>query len=168
SSASAGTAKATQHNHTRQLGNAAQRQRHEPAHRQLNDRIKAEEVPNFIWLFYGCRNALQDAIFEEELDAALTNGTLTRLNVSYSRDRCNPSVKYVQDNILAYGADIMDLMDRHGAYIYVCGDGKHMAAAVEDALRAAVCDYRQCDNDSARDAVSQWEHKGRFKRDVWS
>eukprot|EP01134_Creolimax_fragrantissima_P007844 CFRG7844T1 len=151
-----------------QLGMPLQQQRHEPAHRQLSSQLLGKDALDLTWLFYGCRNALYDSIFEDELNKFLETGVLTRLTMSYSRDSCNHHVKYVQDNISAYGADIYNLMENHGAYIYVCGDGKHMAVDVDKALCTIVSRHCGGNDTQARDVLTGWSKHGRYLKDVWS
>ena len=54
-----------------------------------------------------------------------TNGVLTKLVVSFSRDVAadeeNKLPKYVQDNIKIWGDELCDLIYNCGAFIFVCG-----------------------------------------------
>src|SRR3546814_10289817 len=65
----------------------------------------------------------------------LKAGTLTRMDVAFSRDQ---GVKtYVQHRLLEQAADLYAWLDE-GAHLYVCGDAAAMAPDVHEALTAIV------------------------------
>lgn len=48
-----------------------------------------------MWLFYGCRYKMKDYLFKAELEDYLNLGVLTKLIVSFSREK-DSDAKYVQ------------------------------------------------------------------------
>ncbi|MFT4030584.1 MAG: sulfite reductase flavoprotein subunit alpha, partial [Protaetiibacter sp.] len=96
----------------------------------LADRAQHEH-PGPAWLFYGDQHEATDFSYREEWEQFLADGTLTRLDTAFSRDQ--PQKLYVQDRLRENAAEVVQWL-RDGAYFYVCGDGKSMAADVDEAL----------------------------------
>jgi cytochrome P450/NADPH-cytochrome P450 reductase len=78
-------------------------------------------------LFFGCRHAEQDFIYEDELRAFEQQG-VTRLAVAFSRQDGQPKT-YVQDQLLKCQDEVWRLIEA-GAVIYICGDASKMAPDV--------------------------------------
>lgn len=115
-------------------------------------------------LFFGCRSRGVDYIYQEELEAAVQSGSISNLHVAFSRDG---AVKdYVQHHIEAQGEALWPLLDG-GAYLYVCGDAKHMARDVHRTLIALVQKHKGCSGTAAEAFVKAMTDAGRYQRDVW-
>ena len=110
-------------------------------------------------LFFGCRSAKADFIYEGELQAALRAGTLTRLHTAFSRDA--KQKVYVQHRLAEAGAEVAALIEA-GGWVYVCGDAKAMARDVHAALRALL--GGDAGGDAALKALADG---GRYHKDVW-
>lgn len=106
------------------------------------------------WLVYGERQSLHDALYAEEIEAWLEDGTLVRADRVFSRDQVQRL--YVQDRLRAEATRLREWVDR-GAAIYVCGSLDGMAAGVHAALIEAL--------GSAR--VEALLESGRYRRDVY-
>mmetsp|Transcript_5679 Transcript_5679/g.15895 ORF Transcript_5679/g.15895 Transcript_5679/m.15895 type:complete len:690 (+) Transcript_5679:462-2531(+) len=116
-------------------------------------------------LFFGCREASKDYIYQSELEGFVGSGALSELHVAFSR--ANPSKKdYVQHHLLAQGKRLWPLL-KDGGYFYVCGDAKHMARDVHAALIQAVQDAEGCSKEEAAAEVHKLSDSGRYQRDVW-
>ncbi|MFT4259366.1 sulfite reductase flavoprotein subunit alpha [Microbacterium sp.] len=114
------------------------------------------------WLFYGDQHEATDFSYREEWEQFLAEGTLTRLDTAFSRDQ--EQKLYVQDRIRENAAEIVRWL-RDGAYVYVCGDGKRMAADVDDAL-SEVARAELGDADGA-ELLAQLHREKRYLRDVY-
>ena len=79
------------------------------------------------WLFFGDQKKATDFLYEKEFAAMLEKGTLTRLDVAFSRDQAEKI--YVQNRMQENGAELWKWL-KEGAYFYVCGDAKRMARDV--------------------------------------
>ncbi|HET7092743.1 MAG TPA: hypothetical protein VFI22_04670, partial [Thermomicrobiales bacterium] len=116
-------------------------------------------------LFFGCRNASQDFIYRDELDAYARNGVVD-LYTAFSRPDDGEKT-YVQDLIRANGEAVWSLIQA-GGIVYVCGDGGKMEPAVRQAIADLAATY---DGKSADDA-KQWQAdlaaSGRYLADVWA
>jgi sulfite reductase (NADPH) flavoprotein alpha-component len=83
------------------------------------------------WLFFGEQHRGTDFLYEEQLTSYHTQGKLHRLDLAFSRDQ---SYKvYVQNRMLEQAKELWNWL-QNGAYFYVCGDAKHMAKDVHQAL----------------------------------
>ena len=63
-------------------------------------------------------------------------------------------------------AQIYDWLER-GAHFYVCGDSKHMAVDVHDALLAIVQKQGGLTEDDAYEYVNELKRTRRYQRDVY-
>ena len=68
-------------------------------------------------------------IFREELDKFQANKILSKLYLSFSRDDTSPA-RYVQDNMMVCGGELLRLVRYEKAVFYLCGDAKNMAPDV--------------------------------------
>ncbi len=116
------------------------------------------------WLLFGDQRFTHDFLYQLEWQDALEDGSLTRIDVAFSRDQ--PDKVYVQDRILDNRRDFVDWMEG-GAHFYVCGDAKAMAKDVRRAVVRAYADVKALGEDAAEAAVRQLEAAGRYAQDVY-
>jgi sulfite reductase (NADPH) flavoprotein alpha-component len=83
------------------------------------------------WLFFGEQHRATDFLYGPEWLACQKQGKLHRLDLAFSRDQAHKI--YVQNRMLEQSHDLWDWI-QNGAYFYVCGDAKHMAKDVHQAL----------------------------------
>lgn len=72
------------------------------------------------WLFFGCRHPDLDFLFREELESFVADGSLTHLQVAYSRLDPN-KVEYVQHKMQQFSSKLYHLIKHKDAVIFVCG-----------------------------------------------
>jgi cytochrome P450/NADPH-cytochrome P450 reductase len=82
-------------------------------------------------LFFGCRDPLQDFLYEDEMRSFETAGIM-RLFPAFSREPGKPRA-YVQDSIKAHGEEVWQLLQQ-GAVVFVCGEASRMAPDVRQAF----------------------------------
>jgi sulfite reductase (NADPH) flavoprotein alpha-component len=83
------------------------------------------------WLFFGEQHQATDFLYGDEWLAYRKQGKLHRLDLAFSRDQ---SYKvYVQNRMMEQSKELWAWL-QNGAYFYVCGDAKHMAKDVHQAL----------------------------------
>ena len=82
-------------------------------------------------LFFGCRDPLQDFLYEEELRGFETVG-VTRLICAFSREPGKPKT-YVQQAIAEHGEEVWGLLQQE-AVVFVCGEASRMAPEVRQAF----------------------------------
>lgn len=106
------------------------------------------------WLMFGERTRAHDALLDDELQAALASGRLTRLDRAFSRDPGDG--RYVQALVAAHADDLRDWIDR-GATLLVCGSLEGMSKGVHAALETAL----------GADRLLELTETGRYRRDVY-
>lgn len=116
------------------------------------------------WLFFGERNFRSDFLYQVEWQEWLKNGTLTRFDVAFSRDKAPRT--YVQDKLRLRGADVYAWLES-GAVFYVCGDANAMAPDVHATLRDIVAEHGGLDHDAAEEYLAQLTRDHRYKLDVY-
>ncbi|NXA19752.1 MTRR reductase, partial [Ibidorhyncha struthersii] len=122
------------------------------------------------WLFFGCRHQDRDYLFKQ-LRCFLENGTLTHLKVCFSRDSTTTEVappKYVQDVIRLYAKEVARVLLKERGYFYVCGDKKHMADGVSDAVVDIISMEMEVDKLEAMKILATLREAKRYLQDVWS
>lgn len=87
------------------------------------------------WLFFGARNRATDFLYQQDFERMLRGGALTKLDVAFSRDQAQKL--YVQHRLLEHREELAAWISA-GACVYVCGDAKHMAHDVHEALSSIV------------------------------
>ena len=125
---------------------------------------RAVEAPGRSWLFFGDRHFTHDFLYQLEWQDALEDGSLTKIDVAFSRDQ--PEKVYVQDRIAQHAQELVSWLDG-GAHLYVCGDAKNMA---KDVRAAVVGAYQSAKGLSAADAEAQvaaLERSHRYQQDVY-
>jgi len=116
-------------------------------------------------LFFGCRDRKHDFIYEEELLRFTQEGTLSHLQMAFSREQA--SKVYVQNRILENKELLWNLIKDKNGYIYVCGDARYMAKAVHSALHSIVCEYGKMSDQQANTFIEELQRSGRYLQDVW-
>jgi cytochrome P450/NADPH-cytochrome P450 reductase len=95
--------------------------------------LKADGVPIATsLLFFGCRTAKDDYLYQEELRAFEADGVV-KVDAVFSREG-DPERRYVQHAIVHRADEVWDLIQNQRANIYVCGNAKTMAPGVRTAL----------------------------------
>jgi sulfite reductase (NADPH) flavoprotein alpha-component len=125
---------------------------------------KALGLTGRTWLFFGDRRAHCDFLYREELEAFLHDGTLSRLDVAFSRDQQRKN--YVQHRMLEAGRELWSWI-QDGAHIYVCGDATRMAKDVDAALQRILVDHGAMSEAAAQLELRVFGTSGRYLRDVY-
>jgi sulfite reductase (NADPH) flavoprotein alpha-component len=116
------------------------------------------------WLFFGDRQFTHDFLYQLEWQDALKDGSLTRMDAAFSRDR--PEKVYVQDRMWEKRRELIEWLDG-GASFYVCGDAKAMAKDVRAMLVRAYADVKAISADAAEQAVVSLERDKRYLQDTY-
>lgn len=116
------------------------------------------------WLFFGERNFRTDFLYQTEWQGWLKDGTLSRMDVAFSRDRLG--TVYVQHRMKEQARDIFAWLEE-GAYIYLCGDATHLAPDVHQTLIGIVASEARTGREAAEDYVRSLQADHRYRRDVY-
>jgi NADPH-ferrihemoprotein reductase len=116
-------------------------------------------------LYFGCKREDQDFLYKDELRAWQVSGALD-LKVAFSR--VNPSQKeYVQHLLQREASETYHLIERQGAYIYVCG-GVKMGHDVTETLKQICVEQGAMSFDQAKDYLAKLAADGRFVQELWA
>jgi sulfite reductase (NADPH) flavoprotein alpha-component len=116
------------------------------------------------WLFFGEQRRATDFYYADELSAMHTAGTLTRLDLAFSRDQ--RTKVYVQDRMREHGAHLWSWL-QDGAHLYVCGDANRMARDVDQALHDIAVAHGALRPEAATAYLKQMTTEKRYVRDVY-
>jgi sulfite reductase (NADPH) flavoprotein alpha-component len=118
------------------------------------------------WLFFGDQKKATDFLYEKEFEAMLAKGTLTRLDVAFSRDQAHKI--YVQDRMHEAGAEMWKWL-QEGAYFYICGDAKRMARDVHQKLIDIAQEHGGLSPEAAKEyiEVTLAKTEKRYLKDVY-
>ncbi|MEE1751916.1 bifunctional nitrate reductase/sulfite reductase flavoprotein subunit alpha [Streptomyces sp. SP18CS02] len=116
------------------------------------------------WLFFGEQHRATDFYYRQELEEFHRHGTLSRLDLAFSRDQ--RAKVYVQDRMRENAAHLWSWL-RDGAHFYVCGDASRMAKDVDQALREIAVTQGGLSEEEATLYVKQLVSDKRYGRDVY-
>jgi cytochrome P450/NADPH-cytochrome P450 reductase len=128
--------------------------------------LKARGVPiGPSLLFFGCRDPLQDFLYEEELREFEAMG-VTRLFCAFSREPGRQKT-YVQQAIGRHGGEVWQLLQQD-AVVFVCGEASRMAPQ----LRQAFVDLFRARTGAGAADGQAWMtglvHGQRYLEDIWA
>ncbi len=116
------------------------------------------------WLFFGNPYAKTDFLYQDELEAFQKDGTLSRMDLAWSRDQKEKI--YVQNLMLKQGAEMWKWL-QEGAAFYVCGDASRMAKDVDAALLSIAQEHGKLSEEAAAAYIAQLKKDKRYLRDVY-
>ena len=116
-------------------------------------------------LFFGCRDPLQDFLYEDEMRAFEAAG-VTRLFLAFSREPGKPKT-YVQQAIKTHSEEVLRLLQRE-AVVFVCGEASRMGPEVRQAFAGL---FQERTGTGAADAqawLSGLIASHRYLQDIWA
>ena len=116
------------------------------------------------WLLFGNPHFTTDFLYQAEWLQHLKKGTLSRLDVAFSRDQAQKV--YVQDRLLEASRDVFGWLE-NGAQLYVCGDKTRLGGAVQTALTQVVQKEAGLSAEEATAYVKNLRKQRRYLEDVY-
>ena len=117
------------------------------------------------WLLFGNPHFATDFLYQTEWQQHLKQGTLTRLDVAFSRE--DPITKrYVQHTLAEQGRRVYEWLEG-GATLYVCGDKARLAGAIRQTLTEVVARHGGLSAETAAEYVSTLRRQRRYQEDVY-
>ncbi|MEG0925444.1 diflavin oxidoreductase [Chryseobacterium sp.] len=116
------------------------------------------------WLFFGDRNFVSDFIYQSELQDFLKTGSLTHLDLAFSRDTAEKV--YVQHKLEQKAQEVFYWLEG-GASVYVCGAREPMSKDVEDTLLNIIQHQGERSKEEAIHYLEEMELSGRYAKDVY-
>jgi cytochrome P450/NADPH-cytochrome P450 reductase len=116
-------------------------------------------------LFFGCRDPMQDFLYEDEM-RAFEAGGVTKLVCAFSREPGNPKT-YVQQAIAVNGEAVWELLQKE-ATVYVCGEASRMAPDVKRAFVDLFCKHTGASAVDGKAWLAGLVTSHRFLEDIWA
>lgn len=142
-------------------------------HREALESDATDVASGSVEVFFGCRHADHDYLYQEELWAFEKEGVITHLHTAFSRDGAKK--EYVQDLMInneETSKRLADTILNRNGRVYVCGDGNHMGRDVKATLAKLLgthIDPSDADPDKlGKEYVEKMKTDGRFLLDIWS
>ena len=86
--------------------------------------------------------------------------------MAFSRE--GPRKVHVQDRMRERASEINELLEKHKAYFYVCGDAANMAREVNVLLSQIIAQERDIAIEKAEEVVKIMRSTNQYQEDVWS
>ncbi|MEK3971249.1 assimilatory sulfite reductase (NADPH) flavoprotein subunit [Bacillus sp. FSL M7-0558] len=116
------------------------------------------------WLFFGDQHFVTDFLYQTEWQKWLKDGVLTKMDVAFSRD--SEEKVYVQHQMRKQSKELFEWLEQ-GAYVYVCGDEKHMAHDVHRTLLSIIQEEGAMSKEKAESYLANLQQQKRYQRDVY-
>lgn len=116
------------------------------------------------WLFFGDQHFTTDFLYQTEWQEWLKDGVLGKMDVAFSRD--TGEKVYVQHRIAERSKEFNEWLQK-GASLYICGDEKHMAKDVHQAIRNVLMKEQNLSEEDAEAYLKQMKKDKRYQRDVY-
>lgn len=116
------------------------------------------------WLFFGDRNFVSDFLYQAELQDFLKTGTLTHLDLAFSRDTAEKI--YVQHRLEQKAQEVYHWLEG-GASLYICGAKEPMSKDVEKTILNILQDKGKHSLEDAQAYLEELELSGRYVKDVY-
>jgi cytochrome P450 / NADPH-cytochrome P450 reductase len=116
-------------------------------------------------LFFGCRDPMQDFLYEDEM-RAFEAGGVTKLVCAFSREPDKPKT-YVQQAIAANGDAVWEFLQKD-APIFVCGEASRMAPDVKQAFVDLFCQRTGASAADGKAWLTGLVANHRYMEDIWA
>ena len=116
------------------------------------------------WLFFGEQHFASDFLYQTEIQNWFETGTLTKVNLAFSRDQHYKI--YVQHKMLQHAAELYEWLNG-GASFFVCGSKDPMSMDVENTLLEIIQQQGNKTNEEAKKYLELLEEEGRYEKDVY-
>ncbi|WOI43145.1 assimilatory sulfite reductase (NADPH) flavoprotein subunit [Bacillus altitudinis] len=116
------------------------------------------------WLFFGDQHFVTDFLYQTEWQKWLKDDVLTKMDVAFSRD--TEEKVYVQHQMKKQSKELFEWLEQ-GAYVYICGDEKHMAHDVHNTLLSIIQEEGAMSKEKAESYLANLQQQKRYQRDVY-
>jgi sulfite reductase (NADPH) flavoprotein alpha-component len=116
------------------------------------------------WLFFGEQHFASDFLYQTEIQNWFETGTLTKVNLAFSRDQHYKI--YVQHKMLQHAAELYEWIFG-GASFYICGKKNGMSVDVENTLLEIIQRQANKTLEEAKKYLELLEEEGRYEKDVY-
>ena len=122
---------------------------------------KISQATGKSWLMFSAQNEDTDFIYKVDIEEALENGHLCKLDTAYKADR-DQSI-YIQHKVREHKDEIIDWVQK-GAHLYVCADTDHKVTIVHNTIIRAITEVQNIEFETAEDYLFELERLGQYQR----
>lgn len=133
--------------------------------KSLIENISLQDIPQSLYLFYGCRYKEKDYLFSDLWDDLSTQGKL-HMFPCFSRDPESKS-KYVQHELYEQLDLVGDLILNQNAIVFICGSNGSMPREVRVTLVEILVKYGMMIDSDADKYLMDMENNGRYLQETW-
>ncbi|GIN70190.1 sulfite reductase [NADPH] flavoprotein alpha-component [Bacillus sp. J14TS2] len=133
-------------------------------YRSFLEEREAIEATGKSWLFFGDQHYVTDFLYQIDWQRWLKTGILSRMDIAFSRDA--EEKVYVQHRMIEKKQELFKWL-KEGAYLYICGDEKHMAHDVHTTLLTICQEEGSMTSEEAEEYLAQMLREKRYQRDVY-
>lgn len=119
-------------------------------------------------VFFGCRHADHDWLYQNELIELQKEGIITQQYNAFSRDGERQYVQDIMRTNAECGSRLVDIIVNKRGIVYICGDGNKMAKGVQGAIAELLGNKLGGGVDAGKAYIEELKSKGRFLLDIWS
>ena len=116
------------------------------------------------WLFFGEQHFATDFLYQTEWQSYLATGSLTKMNVAFSRDR--EEKIYVEHKMLQHAKELFEWIEG-GASVYLCGEKGPLHEKVESALKQIIKEGKNISEEEAAKYFAELKKAGRYEKEVF-
>jgi cytochrome P450/NADPH-cytochrome P450 reductase len=117
------------------------------------------------FLFFGCRDPLQDFLYQDEMRAFEAEG-VAKLVCAFSREPGKPKT-HVQQAIAENGDAVWELLQKE-ASVFVCGEASRMAPEVKQAFVDLFCKHTGASAADGKAWLAGLVASRRYLEDIWA
>lgn len=117
-----------------------------------------------MWLFFGNSKRRGDFFYGPDLETWHRDGVLTHLSTAFSLDP--EDGPFIQDRMVAEGAEVYDWLTNRGAILYVCGRVSTVGQGTRWALLALLQQHGGLSEPEAQRHLQSWQAEGRLRFDL--
>lgn len=125
--------------------------------------LKQPVGPNVV--YFGCKDRKLDYIYQDEIKNFEKSGDIDLLRVAFSREQAKKV--YVQHLIQQDGEKVWNLIDKEGAYVYICGGTKMGSDVCTTLKKLAVAIGGIANEEDAKKYLDHLHSKGRLVQELW-
>ncbi|GAA4732163.1 diflavin oxidoreductase [Flavisolibacter ginsenosidimutans] len=116
------------------------------------------------WLFFGEQHFATDFLYQTEWQSYLATGSLTKMNVAFSRD--GEERIYVEHKMLQHAKELFEWIEG-GASVYLCGEKGPLHEKVESALKQIIKEGKNISEEEAAKYFAELKKAGRYEKEVF-
>jgi len=116
------------------------------------------------WLFFGEQHFATDFLYQTEWQSYLATGSLTKMNVAFSRD--GEERIYVEHKLLQHAKELFEWIEG-GASVYLCGEKGPLHEKVETALKQIIKEGKGISEEEAAKYFAELKKAGRYEKEVF-